>query len=113
MIYPFFTQVFMLGDFLRSGSLSCYSWLCSQQTRYAALWLFLETIKEKKLDPKSRLGVFLALPLGDQYERVLHEAEYSAVTDHNDGVRGGEQNPNHHKANFCNQFSVLEYVPSR
>ena len=55
----------------------------------------------KSLDPKSRPGVFLALPLGDQYERVLHEAEHSAVTDHNDGVRGGERNPSHHKANFA------------
>jgi predicted dienelactone hydrolase len=47
---------------------------------------------------ESRLKVFPALPPGDKYELVLHDAEHSAFTDRalpGDRVR---RNPNHHRA---------------
>ena len=45
---------------------------------------------------KSRLAVFPALPPGDKYELVLHEAGHEAFTDRE--IFGKEpRNPNHHR----------------
>ncbi len=47
---------------------------------------------------ESRLAVYGALPPGDKYELVLHDAEHSAFTDR--GLLGDRvpRNPNHHRA---------------
>ncbi|GAB4457426.1 MAG: acetylhydrolase [Armatimonadaceae bacterium] len=49
-------------------------------------------------DMKSRLAVFPALPPGDKYELVLHQAEHSAFTDRALPGDSEKRNPNHHKA---------------
>jgi len=46
---------------------------------------------------KSRQAVFPALPLGDKYELILHEAEHSAFTDRALPGDKIQRNPNHHK----------------
>lgn len=47
---------------------------------------------------ESRRGVYPALPVGDKFELVLHNAEHSAFTDR--ALPGDRQarNPNHHRA---------------
>ncbi len=49
-------------------------------------------------DVASRLAVFPALPPGNKYELVLHEAEHFAFTDVMLPGRKGKRNPNHHRA---------------
>jgi predicted dienelactone hydrolase len=48
-------------------------------------------------DMKSRYAVFPALPPGDKYELVLHDAEHSAFTDRSLPGESGQRNPNHHR----------------
>jgi predicted dienelactone hydrolase len=45
----------------------------------------------------SRLGVYPALPPGDKYELVLHEAEHGAFGERALPGEGRQQNPNHHR----------------
>lgn len=45
----------------------------------------------------SRLAVFPALPAGDKYELVLHEAEHSAFTERSLPGESLPRNPNHHR----------------
>jgi len=47
---------------------------------------------------EERLAVFPALPPGQKYELVLHEAEHSAFTDRALPGETGRRNPNHHRA---------------
>lgn len=47
---------------------------------------------------ESRLAVFPALPRGDKYELVLHDAEHSAFTDRALFGDRVPRNPNHHRA---------------
>jgi hypothetical protein len=49
-------------------------------------------------DVASRLAVFPALPRGDKYELVLHDAEHSAFTDRALPGDRMPRNPNHHRA---------------
>ena len=49
-------------------------------------------------DVESRLAVFKALPPGEKYELVLHDAEHSAFSDRELTSRDGERNANHHRA---------------
>jgi len=48
-------------------------------------------------DLESRLGVYPALPPGDKYELVLHEAEHGAFGERALPGEGRQQNPNHHR----------------
>ncbi len=48
-------------------------------------------------DVDSRLGVYPALPSGDKYELVLHEAEHGAFGERALPGEGRQQNPNHHR----------------
>lgn len=48
--------------------------------------------------PKSRRGVYPALPAGQKYELVLEGAEHSAFTDHALPGDSLPRNPNHHRA---------------
>lgn len=48
--------------------------------------------------PESRLAVYPALPPGDKYEVVLHEAEHSAFSDRALPGDAKSRNPNHHRA---------------
>lgn len=50
------------------------------------------------IDVASRLAVFPALPPGNKYEVVLHEAEHSAFTERSLPGESGKRNPNHHRA---------------
>lgn len=47
---------------------------------------------------ESRYAVYKALPPGDKYELVLHDAEHSAFTDRSLPGESGKRNPNHHRA---------------
>jgi hypothetical protein len=47
---------------------------------------------------ESRLAVFPALPPGDKYELVLHNAEHSAFSDRALPGDTEPRNPNHHRA---------------
>ena len=47
---------------------------------------------------ESRLAVFPALPKGDKYELVLHNAEHSAFSERRLPRDTEERNPNHHRA---------------
>ncbi|MBB3209614.1 putative dienelactone hydrolase [Rhodopirellula rubra] len=47
---------------------------------------------------QSRRAVFPALPEGDKYELVLHDAEHSAFSDRSLPGDQGARNPNHHVA---------------
>jgi hypothetical protein len=49
-------------------------------------------------DFDSRLGVYPALPLGDKYELVLHEAEHGVFGERALPDEGRQQNPNHRRA---------------
>jgi predicted dienelactone hydrolase len=49
-------------------------------------------------DMASRLAVYPALPPGDKYELVLHDAEHSAFTERPLPGESGRRNPNHHRA---------------
>lgn len=49
-------------------------------------------------DLKSRLAVYPALPGGDKYELVLHNAEHSAFTERGMPRDRASRNPNHHRA---------------
>jgi len=49
-------------------------------------------------DVASRLAVYPALPPGDKYELVLHDAEHSAFTERALPGERGTRNPNHHRA---------------
>ncbi len=49
-------------------------------------------------DLDSRLAVYPALPPGDKYELVLHEAEHGAFGERALPGEGRQQNPNHHRA---------------
>ena len=44
-----------------------------------------------------RLAVFPALPVGDKYELVLHDAEHSAFADRALPGDRNRRNPNHHR----------------
>lgn len=65
-------------------------------------WLLMTGTKD--LSPiggatmKSRLGVYPALPAGEKYELVLHNAEHSAFTDRALPGDREQRNPKHHKA---------------
>lgn len=48
-------------------------------------------------DVESRLAVYPALPPGDKYELVLHEAAHFAFTDRPDFGGEAARNPNHHR----------------
>ncbi|MBX7206739.1 MAG: hypothetical protein K1X78_00390 [Verrucomicrobiaceae bacterium] len=48
-------------------------------------------------DLDSRLGVYPALPPGDKYELVLHEAEHGAFSERTLPGEGANRNPNHHR----------------
>lgn len=48
-------------------------------------------------DLDSRLGVFPALPPGDKYELVLHDAEHGAFGERSLPNEGANRNPNHHR----------------
>ncbi|MEM9419220.1 MAG: dienelactone hydrolase [Planctomycetota bacterium] len=48
-------------------------------------------------DMASRLGVYPALPDGDKYELVLHDAQHHAFSDHRRPPRTNPRNPNHHR----------------
>jgi len=65
-------------------------------------WLLMTGTKDLSLiggaDMKSRLGVYPALPAGEKYELVLHNAEHSAFTDRALPGEKEKRNPNHHKA---------------
>ncbi len=47
--------------------------------------------------PESRTEVFPALPAGDKYQIVLHDAEHSAFTERALPGETGKRNPNHHR----------------
>jgi predicted dienelactone hydrolase len=65
-------------------------------------WLLMTGTNDVALigaaDVASRLAVFPALPPGDKYELVLHEAEHSAFTERALPGERGTRNPNHHRA---------------
>ena len=73
--------------------------------KVAIPWLLMTGTKDMtpigSADMESRLAVFSALPPGDKYELVLHEAEHSAFTDRY--LPGGREprNSNHHRAIFA------------
>jgi predicted dienelactone hydrolase len=48
-------------------------------------------------DLDSRLGVYPALPPGDKYELVLHDAEHGAFGERSLPNEGTNRNPNHHR----------------
>ena len=48
-------------------------------------------------DLDSRLGVYPALPPGDKYELVLHDAEHGAFGERSLPGEGANRNPNHHR----------------
>ena len=47
---------------------------------------------------ESRLAVFPALPKGDKYELVLHNAEHNAFGERRLPGETEKRNPNHHRA---------------
>jgi hypothetical protein len=53
---------------------------------------------ENASDVEKRLAVYPALPPGNKYELVLHEAEHSAFGDRALPGETGQRNPNHHRA---------------
>jgi predicted dienelactone hydrolase len=65
-------------------------------------WLLMTGTKDLSLigdiDLASRLSVYPALPAGQKYELVLHEAEHSAFTERALPGESGKRNPEHHKA---------------
>jgi predicted dienelactone hydrolase len=65
-------------------------------------WLLLTGTKDKApiggQSVESRLAVFPALPQGQSYELVLHDAEHSAFTDRPLPSDKETRNPNHHLA---------------
>lgn len=48
-------------------------------------------------DVETRLAVYPALPPGDKYELVLHDAAHFAFTDRPDFEKEDPRNPNHHR----------------
>jgi predicted dienelactone hydrolase len=48
-------------------------------------------------DAARRLTIYPALPPGDKYELVLHDAEHSAFGDRTLPGESGQRNPNHHR----------------
>ncbi len=48
-------------------------------------------------DAQSRLAVYPALPPGNKYELVLHEAEHGAFGERSLPGEGANRNPNHHR----------------
>ncbi|MBA4189641.1 MAG: dienelactone hydrolase [Planctomycetaceae bacterium] len=65
-------------------------------------WMLLTGTKDDspigKIDVKSRLLVYPALPPGGKYELVLDKAEHSAFSERGSPLSKEKQNPNHHKA---------------
>jgi predicted dienelactone hydrolase len=65
-------------------------------------WLLMTGTRDDvpifNLDAKTRLDVFPALPPGDKYELVLHDAEHSIFTDHKLPGERGRRDPKHHQA---------------
>ncbi len=65
-------------------------------------WMLMTGTKDMAVigdaDPTSRRRVFPALPPGDKYELVLHNAEHSAFTDRPLPGDTEVRNPNHHRA---------------
>lgn len=65
-------------------------------------WLLMTGTKDvsrfRTQTVESRRAVYTALPPGDKYELLLHDAEHSAFGDH--GLRGDTESrdPNHHRA---------------
>jgi dienelactone hydrolase len=79
------------------GSVSL-PWLLMTGTKDVAELLGGRSINDKSPEEvmKSRLAVFPALPSGDKYELILHEAGHEAFTDRK--IFGKEpRNPNHHR----------------
>jgi dienelactone hydrolase len=64
-------------------------------------WMLMTGTKDLAVighaDMESRLSVFPALPTGDKYELVLHNAEHSAFTDRALPGDSESRNPNHHR----------------
>lgn len=67
----------------------------------AVPWLLMTGTNDLSIiggaDMNSRLGVYPALPVGEKYELVLHEANHSAFTDRPLPGDKGTRNPNHHR----------------
>jgi predicted dienelactone hydrolase len=65
-------------------------------------WLLMTGTKDLSMignaDMDSRLAVFPALPEGDKYELVLHDAQHSAFSDRPLWGDQASRNPNHHQA---------------
>ncbi len=65
-------------------------------------WMLMTGTKDispiGEADMESRLAVFPALPAGDKYELILHEARHSAFSDHALPGEREARNPNHHRA---------------
>ncbi len=68
-------------------------------------WLLMTGTKDLSIiggaDLNSRLGVYPALPAGDKYEIVLHDAEHSAFTDRALPGDREARNPNHHRVIYA------------
>jgi predicted dienelactone hydrolase len=64
-------------------------------------WLLMTGTKDLSIiggaTMEDRLGVYPALPAGEKYELVLHNAEHSAFTDRALPGDKEDRNPNHHK----------------
>lgn len=65
-------------------------------------WLLLTGTKDSSpltgADAKSRLVVFPALPPGEKYQLVLHNAQHSAFTERALPGESEKRNPNHHRS---------------
>ncbi len=65
-------------------------------------WMLLTGTKDNNpisgADPKTRLVVLPALPLGSKYQLVLNKAEHSAFTERALPGETERRNPNHHRA---------------
>jgi predicted dienelactone hydrolase len=65
-------------------------------------WMLMTGTKDLSVigntDLESRMAVYPALPPGDKYELVLHNAEHSAFSDRALPGDSEPRNPNHHKA---------------
>ena len=68
-------------------------------------WLCMTGTKDESViggaTPESRLGEYEALPVGDKFQLVLHDAEHLAFTEsriREGWLKSGERNLNHHPA---------------
>lgn len=71
-------------------------------SRVTLPWLLMTGTRDSNpltgADGATRLVVFPALPEGDKYQLVLHDAEHSAFTERSLPGESGKRNPNHHRA---------------